>query len=127
MSTLRGYEALIIVKAHGTEQEIARTASHLEEPIKKLGGTVESAQSLGRRRLAFRIDRQTEGHYYFIRFQAPTDQMVELERLFRLNESVVRFMILTADEAGTPASTLFRHGPVPAGAGPRGGAPAARS
>ena len=96
----RGYEALVIFKAAGTEQEIARHAAHLEEPIKKAGGTIEVSQNMGRRKLSFRIARHAEGHYYLLRFQAPTAQVVELERLFRLNESVVRFIILSAEEAG---------------------------
>lgn len=100
---MRAYEALIIVKAAGTEQELTRQATHLEEPIKKVGGSVDSNQNMGRRRLAFRIARQAEGHYFLLRFQAPTEQLGELDRLFRLNESVVRFMILSADEVdGAP-------------------------
>jgi len=100
----RGYEALVIVKAAGTEQELARQGAHLEEPIKKVGGSVDSNQHMGRRKLAFRIARQTEGHYFLLRFQAPTEQIGELERLFRLNESVVRFMILSADDAALARS-----------------------
>ena len=93
----RGYEALIILKASGTEQEVAQSATQLEEPIKKLGGRIESAQGWGRRRLAFRIARQTEGYYYLVRFTAPTDRLSELKRLYRLNETIVRFLILSQD------------------------------
>ena len=100
--TTRDYEALVIVKAAGTEQDLARHTALLEEPIKKVGGRLESSQHMGRRRLAFRIARQTEGHYVLLRFQMPTAQLGELDRLFRLNESVVRFMILSADEAAAP-------------------------
>lgn len=99
---MRDYEALIIVKAAGTEQEMGRQATGLEEPIKKVGGSVESNQPMGRRRLAFRIARQTEGHYFLLRFRAPTAQVGELDRLYRLNESVVRFMILSAEEVSGP-------------------------
>ena len=76
--TMRVYEALVILKSHGTEQDITRAAAALEEPIKKVGGTLESSQNMGRRRLTFRISRQLEGHYYLLRFQAPTEQVVEL-------------------------------------------------
>ncbi len=38
-----------------------------------------------------------------VRFHAPTQQIGELERLFRLNESIVRFIILTEDELAPPA------------------------
>ena len=95
----RGYEALIILKPTGTEEEIARHAAGLDAQVKKCGGAIESAQQMGRRRLAFPISRQTEGHYYLLRFTAPAEQIGELERLFRLNEAIVRFIILTQDEA----------------------------
>ena len=103
MNDLRQYEALVILKTAGTEQDLARQAAALEEPVKRLGGAVELSQGLGRRRLAFRIGRQAEGHYHILRFRAPTLQVHALERLFRLNEAVVRFIILSAEEApGNP-------------------------
>ena len=105
---MRDYEALVIVKSVGTEQEIARQAGALEETVKKVGGTLKNSQGLGRRKFAFRISRQTEGYYFVLRFGAPTAQLAELDRLFRLNESIVRFMILTAEEVGPPAGATPR-------------------
>ncbi len=102
MSRTREYEAVVILRATGTEQELAAQAAQLDEPIKKIGGRVDNIQPLGRRRLAFRIARQTEGCYYVVRFHAPTEQIRELERLFRLNDSVVRCMILTEEELAPP-------------------------
>jgi small subunit ribosomal protein S6 len=99
----RRYEALFILKSAGTEQELSRFAAQLEDPIRKVGGRVEHAQSLGRRRLAFRIARHSEGHYHLMRFWAPTAQVSELERLFRLNEGIVRFLILSAEEVAVEA------------------------
>ena len=109
---VKRYEALVILKSAGTEQDLARHAAALEEPIKRLGGAIDLSQGLGRRKLAFRIGRQGEGHYHILRFQAPAAQVRELERLFHLNESVIRFMILSADEAGGSAtlSTPVHHG-----------------
>ena len=105
MTTKHGsYEALFILRSAGTEQEVSRSAAALEEPIKRLGGQIEQAQSMGRRRLAFRISKQAEGYYHLMRFLAPTDQLRELERLFRLNEGIVRFMILNAEELPVAAS-----------------------
>jgi|GEM_PF-393660 len=96
--TTREYEALIIFKASASEPEIARLAGQCEEQVKKLGGRIAASQNMGRRRLAFRIVRQTEGCYHLLRFYAPTEQVVALERLLRLNEAIVRFMILTEEE-----------------------------
>ena len=112
MNRTREYEAMIILRSGGTEQELAQHAARLEEPIKKLGGKVDSVQPMGRRRLAFRIARHNEGCYYVVRFHAPTGQIGELERLFRLNEAIVRCMILSEDELAPPA-------PAPAAASTR--------
>ena len=110
----RAYEALVILKAAGTEQDVARTAALLEEQVKKLGGTIERSEPWGRRRLAFRIARQQEGYYQLLRFQAPPAQVAELERLFRLNEAIVRFIILTEEELAPMLSPASRSGPGPA-------------
>ena len=114
MTRERGYEALLILKSAGTEQDMARHAAHLEEPIKKAGGRLESSQNMGRRKLAFRISRQTEGYYYLLRFQAPTVQVAEIERRFRLNDTVIRFMILDAAETTLPTLSSARAPSAPA-------------
>ena len=111
MTATRAYEALVILRAAGTEQDVARAAAQLEEQVKKLGGKVERSEPWGRRRLAFRILRQHEGYYQLLRFQAPPAQLAELERLFRLNETIVRFIILGEDELAPLISNTPRIGP----------------
>ena len=101
----RDYEALVILKATGSEQDLARSIAQLEEPIKRLGGRIQTSQGWGRRKLAYRIARQTEGHYHFLRFAAPTDRVGELKQLYRLSDVVVRFLILNHEEDGARAST----------------------
>lgn len=98
MTTMRAYEILTIFKAAGTEQELGQHVAHLEEQVKRQGGVIEVSQQMGRRKLAFRISRQVEGQYHLLRFHAPTEQVGELERLLRLNDAVVRFIILSEDE-----------------------------
>ena len=105
------YEALVILKAAGTEQELAQTAGQLEESVKRLGGNIERSQSMGRRRLAFRIARQVEGHYHLLHFAAPTERITELKRAFGLNDAIVRFMVITQDTDGAPISWLTARRP----------------
>ena len=102
----RLYEALVIVKAVGTDPEMQQSAAQAETLIKKLGGSVDQSRGMGRRRLAFRINRQTEGYYQLVEFQLPADQIEELKRQLRLNESVVRFLVLSREIAARPAEAL---------------------
>jgi small subunit ribosomal protein S6 len=101
---MRGYEALVIFKTAGTDQDIAKAASGVGETMRRIGGQVQHTQPMGRRKLAYRIARQTEGYYYLMRFQAPTQGIAELGRLLRLGESVVRFLILADDHASVAPS-----------------------
>ena len=106
MTTNRPYEALTILKSAGTEADLAQSVKQIEESIQKLGGRIDSSASWGRRRLAYRIARQSEGVYHLVQFHVAPDQLDELKRLFRLNEHIVRFLVLNRDnhrEARGPA------------------------
>ena len=112
----RQYEALIIVKAAGTDAEVARAVAQVEALLKKLGARVEQTQAFGRRRLAYRIARQTEGHYHFVVFHMAPAQLDELKRQLRLNDTVVRYLILSRAPA-KPAAAPPGPPSTPAGAG----------
>lgn len=100
----RIYEALVILKALGTEADLAQAVKQLEDPIQKLGGAIATSVSWGRRRLAYRIARQVEGYYHLIQFRLPPQQLDELKRLLRLNEAIVRFLILNRTDHHAPAA-----------------------
>jgi len=102
----RPYEALVIVKVGGSEAEAAQAIKHVEEPIQKLGGHIERSTSWGRRRLAYRIARQTEGTYHLIEFLIEPQKLDELKRLLRLNETIVRFLVLNRSEHQPPTSVF---------------------
>jgi small subunit ribosomal protein S6 len=95
---MKRYEALMIFRAAGTEQELAQLSKRVQEVIQRLGGRVDRSEAFGRRRLAYRIGRQTEGQYHLLQFEAPTLQLGELERQLRLQDEIIRFMILGEDE-----------------------------
>ena len=99
----RPYEALFILKTTGTEAELAQSVKQVEEPVKKLGGQIDSSVGWGRRRLAYQIAHHGEGHYHLLQFRVEPQHLDELKRLFRLNELIVRFLVLNRD--GAPAPT----------------------
>lgn len=95
----RPYEALFILKTTGTEAELAQSVKQVEEPVKKLGGQIDSSVGWGRRRLAYQIARHGEGHYHLLQFRVEPKHLEELKRLFRLNELIVRFLVLNRADA----------------------------
>lgn len=65
--------------------------------IEEFSGTVESEQALGRRKLAYPIKKETQAVYTSFVFDAPATSIAAIDRRLRLNNDVVRFLIVTKD------------------------------
>ena len=97
MARIRHYETMFIVKATLTEEEIQAQINTVKENIEKNGGTIESVEDMGIRNLAYEIQKQKRGYYYVIYFTAPTESIKELERTYKVNESIVRFIFVKSE------------------------------
>lgn len=83
--------------------------------IEKEGGSVTTTENMGRRKLAYPIDKKTEGHYVLFEMQGSGSEIAELERRFRVNDAVIRFITVRVDEDRKRADKLLakreaRHG-----------------
>ena len=92
------YEVVFIVRPDVDEQGLAAAVDRLKSLVTGGGGQVTEVNPWGRRRLAYPINKIREGQYVFIRAQLPTQMIGELERDLRLNEQVLRFLIVREDE-----------------------------
>lgn len=92
------YELCLVLNAKIDEE--ARTAEFekVKEYIARFGGTVTKIDAWGKRRLAYEIQKMSEGFYFFVKFDAPADAPAEIESRIRIMESVMRYLI-TVDEA----------------------------
>ena len=91
--SLRTYEALYIVFAHLSDDEIQTVASGVEELITSSGGAIVRSENWGKRRLAYVVKAQKDGVYILVRFQAETDFIDQLESRFRLSEHILRPLV----------------------------------
>lgn len=94
---MKRYEGMFIIKPHMNQDELDRTVSSLEETIKKNGGKVEACQKWAARPLAYSIKKYAEGEYYLCDFLADPKSISSMEKSYRLNENILRFLI-TAKE-----------------------------
>jgi small subunit ribosomal protein S6 len=97
-SKLRHYEVMVILDPSLEERTIAPSLDAFLSVVKKDGGTVEKVDIWGRRRLAYEINKQSEGIYAVIDLQAQPTSVQELDRQLNLNESVLRTKVLRPDE-----------------------------
>ena len=91
---MKAYELLFFVDPAATEETRAGVMKRIEVAITENGGTVDSVEDWGKRKLAFEIDKLNEGDYTLINFHADPDQIAELDRVLRINDAVKRHMVV---------------------------------
>jgi len=102
---VREYETVFIVDPGCSESEVNQEVDTVTEIITAGNGTVGEKQIWGKRRLAYEIGRKKEGTYVFVRFQAGPAVLAELNRRFKLNELILRHLIVVSQGFEEPQSS----------------------
>ena len=93
------YEVTYILRPTLEETDMDARVETIAESIKGQGGeVVGEIEKLGKRRLAYEIDDVREGYYVVMKFRSDPDGAKELERQMRLNENVLRALVIRADD-----------------------------
>lgn len=95
---MKAYELLFFVDPTSNEETRAGVMKRIEVAITTDGGAVDSVEDWGKRKLAYAIDKLTEGDYTLINFQMDPASIAELDRVLRIMDGVVRFMIVRRDD-----------------------------
>jgi small subunit ribosomal protein S6 len=94
MARIRHYETMFIIKPTLTEEEIQNQIATVKGNIEKNGGEIVSVDDMGTRQLAYEIQKNKRGYYYVIYFKAPSESIKELERTYKVNENIIRFIFI---------------------------------
>lgn len=91
---MKHYETMFIIKPTLVEEEIKAKIDFYKEAITKNGGSIETCLDMGMRNLAYEIKKNKRGYYFVIYFKAQPSMVLELERLYRINEDILRFIVI---------------------------------
>jgi len=100
---MRRYEMMIILDPALEEATIQPSLDQFLTVIRDGGGSVDKVDVWGRRRLAYDIDKKSEGIYAVIDMLAEPDTVRELDRQLSLNEAVLRTKVLRPEHHGAAA------------------------
>jgi small subunit ribosomal protein S6 len=92
------YELMVILDPEIDERTVAPSLDKFLNVIRNDGGTIDNVDIWGRRRLAYEINKKSEGIYAVVNFTATSDATVELDRQLSLSEAVMRTKVLRAEE-----------------------------
>ena len=95
---MRNYEGVLILNPDLPVDQSKATVAQVQELVTKNGGRVDGLQEWGKRRLAYKIGKRHEGNYLIVNFQMDSKQAKKLEQAFRLNDNVLRYLLVNKDE-----------------------------
>jgi small subunit ribosomal protein S6 len=94
---MRHYENLVIVKPTLTAEEIQESLKAIQEVITSNGGEIATTDDMGMRKLAYPIEKNDRGFFQVIYYSAEPSSISEIERRFRINEDLLRFVTIKYD------------------------------
>jgi small subunit ribosomal protein S6 len=95
---MRHYEMMIILDPGLEETTVQPSLEQFLNVVKTGGGSVDKVDVWGRRRLAYEIDKRSEGIYAVIDMMALPDSVAELDRQLSLNEAVLRTKVMRMEQ-----------------------------
>ena len=95
---MREYESLYVLRPDLENEQTQDLINRFKEVVSNQGGEVLDVTEWGKRRLAYEINEYREGYYVIMKFKDDNNVTAELERLMRINDSVMRYLTTRVDE-----------------------------
>ena len=95
---MRHYELMVILDPDLEERTVQPSLDTYLNVVRNDGGSVDNVDVWGRRRLAYEIDKNSEGIYAVVSLQAEPATVKELDRQLNLNEAVLRTKVIRPDQ-----------------------------
>lgn len=92
------YETMFVVRPDVDEETLKATRERVQSVITSEGGEIQSMDDMGKRRLAYLIDKHREGFYSLMTYQASADAVAELDRIININDQIIRHMTVNLDD-----------------------------
>ncbi len=115
------YEMMFITRTDIPEEDIDKLVAQMEGVISSTDGKTEKVEKMGRRRLAYRIQRQREGYYLLFVFEGTGDTVREFERRLKVSDAVIKYMSVRVEAQLKPPAQAAQA--KPAAAEPAAAAP----
>ena len=95
---MRNYEGVFIINSDLSTEASKGVVTQIQEVVAKNGGRVDGLQEWGKKRMAYKIHKKQEGNYVLMNFQLESPNTKKLEQALRLNDQVLRYLLVNKDE-----------------------------
>ena len=94
---MNNYELALVLNAKIEDDERAATLEKVKDLVTRFGGTIKDVDEWGKKKLAYEIQKMSEGFYYFIHFDAEATTPAEIESRIRIMDNVLRYLCVKQD------------------------------
>lgn len=101
---MNAYETVIILDPATDDAGLETEIQKISDFIKEQGGQTVNVERWGRRKLAYPLNKRHDGSYICVQFNAPSAAPKALDRICRLDESIIRHLIIKGHFSSEPAS-----------------------
>ena len=105
---MNSYEVIFILDPVLTEDGVEAEIGAVREVVAKKGGEVAEVQKWGKKRLAYEVKKRRDGQYILMKVGGPGGVVADLDRHFRITETILKGMVVRAEE---PRRTRFKSKP----------------
>lgn len=90
------YETAMILNNEITKEQRNNVIANIKNYILE-NGTITEEQDLGEKTLAYEVNKHKKGYYYLVKFKAKSTSISELERIYRITDEVLKFIVVRED------------------------------
>ena len=94
---MNNYETIFIMKSDMTKEQRKETVEKIKNYISN-NGNIVNENDMGIRKLAYEVKKYTSGDYYIIEFECNPEVITELERLYRITDEILRFIVVRKED-----------------------------
>lgn len=102
------YETVFIVRQDATQAQVESLAQDYAKIIRSFGGDVLKTEFCGLRTLAYKIKKNRKGHYVLMNISADHKAVLEMERIMKINESLLRTLTVRVESHDPNPSALIQ-------------------
>ena len=95
---MRDYESIFILSPTIDEAESEKVNARMQEVVAANGGTIGKVEKWGKRKLAYTVRKHKKGEYILFQYQGGPETVAELERNFKLTDSVIKFITVRLEK-----------------------------
>jgi small subunit ribosomal protein S6 len=100
LGNVNPYEILLMLEPELPEERQTQIVTRIRELVERGGGTWVGHDPWGRRKLAYEIDKKTDGAYHYLTFDAAPETLDEVSRILRITDDVMRHLAVRRIEGG---------------------------